>query len=63
MTTETKPATVTSIETASTARWLTRALERARADARKAPTEDAVDRIRLRVFGEGAKKAQRTIAA
>jgi len=61
---ETKPATIHSIETASAARWLANALAPARARAKQAPTEDAIDRIRTRVLGEtGAKKRERSIAA
>ena len=57
-------ATVHSIEAASTARWLANALAPARARAKQAPTENAIDRIRARVFGEtGAKKRERSIAA
>jgi hypothetical protein len=59
-----KPATVHSIETASNARWLSRALAPARARSKEAPTAEAVDRIRARVFGETAQKRDhRSIAA
>jgi hypothetical protein len=62
--TQDKPATVHSIEAASNARWLSRALAPARARSREAPTADVVDRIRARVFGETAeKKTDRSIAA
>ena len=62
--TQDKPATIHNIETASTARWLSRALSRARARAKDGPSAEAVDRIRARVFGEQAeKKTQRSIAA
>jgi len=62
--TQDKPATVHSIEAASNARWLSAALARARARSKDAPTADAVDRIRARVFGEAVeKKAHRSIAA
>jgi hypothetical protein len=64
MTTKTESATITSIETATTARWLTRTLAPARARTKDAPTAEAVDRIRARVFGEpAAKKTERSIAA
>ena len=65
MTTKTKePATITSIESASAARWLRVALAPARARAKQEPTATAVDRIRARVFGEGVqKKTHRSIAA
>lgn len=57
-------ASITSIETATTARWLSRALAPARYRSKEAPTAEAVDRIRARVFGETAtKKADRSIAA
>jgi hypothetical protein len=62
--TATTTATVHSIEAATTARWLASALAPARARAKQAPSEDAVDRIRMRVFGEpAAKKRERSIAA
>ncbi|MEX0611204.1 MAG: hypothetical protein WD229_03715 [Pirellulales bacterium] len=62
--TDEKPATVHSIEAASTARWLSRTLAPARARSKEAPTAEAVSRIRARVFGEPAqKKAERSIAA
>lgn len=57
-------AKIDSIEDAKTARWLSQTLEPARARAKAAPAEDAIDRIRDRVFGDAAaRKAQRSIAA
>jgi hypothetical protein len=62
--TQDKPATVHSIEAASNARWLSARLAPARARLKEAPTAEAVDRIRARVFGEPAeKKTHRSIAA
>ena len=61
MTTE-APAPISSIQDASTARWLARALEPARARVLAAPTDDALERIRARIFGERPRKA-RTLAA
>lgn len=52
------------IQDAATARWLTLTLAPARAAVRQAPSAEAVDRIRLRVFGDAAPKKQtRTLAA
>jgi hypothetical protein len=62
--TEKTPATVTDIESASTARWLRRALAPARARVAAGPTEDAVERMRAQIFGEDTpKKRARTLAA
>jgi hypothetical protein len=62
--TENKPAALHSLEAATTARWLTRALAPARARSRECPSAEAVDRIRERVFGEPAiRKTHRSIAA
>jgi hypothetical protein len=61
MTTETA-APITSIQDASTARWLARALEPARTRVLAAPSQAAIERIRARVFGEPLRKA-RTLAA
>ena len=58
------PENVTTFEDASNSRWLAVKLAAARASVKAAPTEDAVERIRARVFGEGAaRKKQRSIAA
>lgn len=55
---------VTTIEDATTARWLSKALAPARAEAASGPSAEAVDRIRARVFGEAApRRAARKIAA
>jgi hypothetical protein len=62
--TEHTPATVSDIEDAATARWLTRTLGPARAAVMRAPTAEAVDRIRARVLGEAApRKHTRSLAA
>ncbi len=60
-TTET-PAAITSIEDASAARWLASALEPARARGATEPTDEAIERIRARVFGERPRRAG-TLAA
>jgi hypothetical protein len=60
MTTETAAA-ITSIEDASTARWLTQTLAPARDRVQAEPSDEALERIRARVFGEAPKKA-RTLA-
>jgi len=58
------PASVHSIETASTSRWLSRALAPARARSNEVPSAEAIDRIRARVFGETSpRKRERSIAA
>ena len=61
MTTET-PAAITNIQDASTARWLARALESARARVLAEPSDEAIERIRGRIFGERPRKT-RTLAA
>jgi hypothetical protein len=60
MTTE-SPA-VTSIEDAAAARWLMRALAPVRNRVLAEPSDEALERIRARVFGERPRKA-RTLAA
>jgi hypothetical protein len=60
MTTETP--TIAHIQDASTARWLARALEPARARVLAEPTDEAIERIRGRIFGERPRKT-RTLAA
>ena len=58
------PAAMNDIEAATTARWLTRALQPARAEAMAGPSAEAIDRIRARVFGEPTtKKRFKTLAA
>ena len=58
------PAAITDIEDAATVRWLARTLAAARADARRLPSDEAVDRIRTRVFGDAtARKHRQRIAA
>ncbi len=61
MTDET-PAAITNIEDAATARWLAVTLAPARALVQAEPSEQALDRIRARVFGDAPRKA-RTLAA
>jgi hypothetical protein len=57
-------AAITDIEDAATLRWLARTLAPARAAARHEPTEDAVDRMRERIFGETTRKpARQRVAA
>jgi hypothetical protein len=63
MTTKT-PANLTTIEEASTARWLTKTLANARIETQAVPTAEALDRIRTRVLGvHKPRKAERSIAA
>jgi hypothetical protein len=62
MTTETPTAAVSHIQDASTARWLARALEPARARVLAEPGEEAIERIRARIFGDRSHKT-RTLAA
>ena len=63
MTTNT-PANVTDIEDATTVRWLADTLDDARADVKRVPTAEAVDRIRARVLGATvSRKTERSIAA
>ena len=63
-TTAAAPENVTTIQDASNAHWLAAKLALARARAKEAPTEEAVERIRTRVFGTGAtRKKERRIAA
>ena len=55
---------ITDIEDAANVRWLAKKLEPARAQVQSAPTEEAVNRIRARVFGDAApRKVSRSIAA
>ena len=55
---------ITTIEDASNARWLAAKLVLARVRAKEAPSEEALERIRARVFGIGApRKRERRIAA
>ena len=63
MTTQT-PDNVSTIEDGSNSRWLAARLAPARARVAVVPTDEAVDRIRARVFGEAAaRKKVRKIAA
>jgi hypothetical protein len=63
MTTRTA-ARITDIEDAANVRWLAKKLEPARAQVQATPTDEAVDRIRARVFGDSAaRKVSRSIAA
>jgi hypothetical protein len=61
MTDET-PTAITNIEDAATARWLARTLAPTRALVQAGPSDEALGRIRARVFGEAPRKA-RTLAA
>ena len=64
MTTTTAPTQINSVEDAETSAWLAQTLEPARARLREAPTADAIDRIRARLFGEPERrKKDRSIAA
>ncbi len=55
---------VSAIEDGSNSRWLAATLLPARARVHAVPTEEAVERIRARVFGEAAtRKKHRKIAA
>lgn len=56
------PAAITNIEDASTARWLAKTLAPARNRVQAEPSEEAIERIRARVFGAAPRKA-RTLAA
>jgi hypothetical protein len=57
-------AAITDIEDAATVRWLANALAPARAEARHEPTDEAIDRMRARVFGKAARpKHRQRIAA
>jgi hypothetical protein len=59
-----QPAAITDIEDAATVRWLANTLAPARAEARRLPSEEALDRIRTRVFGDTAtRKHRQRIAA
>ena len=65
MTTET-PAAITNIQDASTARFVARALAPARDRVLAEPTDEALERIRARIFGERAAvggRKTRTLAA
>jgi hypothetical protein len=57
MTTE-APASISSIEDAAMARWLTRTLAPTRARVLGEPSEEAIERIRARLFGEAPKKTR-----
>lgn len=57
-------ANISDFDDAATARWLREKLEPARLHVGTAPTADAIDRIRARVFGEpGFRRSRRSIAA
>jgi hypothetical protein len=55
-------ATITDIQDAATARWLTTTLAPARSRSQAAPSAEAVERMRLRIFGAPARKSK-TLAA
>lgn len=61
--TEHTPATVTSMEDASNARWLAKTLAPARAHMAGVPSAEVIDRIRERVMGESAPRKRTRIAA
>lgn len=61
MTTE-APAAISNIEDAATVRWLARVLKPVRNRVANEPTDAALERIRLRIFGEAPRKT-RTLAA
>jgi hypothetical protein len=61
MTTE-APAAISNIEDAATVRWLARVLKPARNRVANEPTDAALERIRMRIFGEAPRKT-RTLAA
>lgn len=54
---------IVSIEDAQAARWLGRVLAPARAHNADGPSDEAIDRIRMRVMGEPARRQKRTLAA
>ncbi len=57
-------ANISTIEDAATSKWLTTALADARERMAQVPTDEALDRIRMRVFGETSpRKQRRSIAA
>ncbi len=57
-------AAITNIEDAAAARWLTRTLKPARVHILGTPTDEAIARMRLRIFGEvPARKPRKIIAA
>lgn len=47
-----------TLETMQTKRWLERTLAPARERIRRAPTPEAVERIRRRTFGELARRSR-----
>ena len=55
---------ISDFDDATAARWLRLTLEPTRRNGPKAPTAEAVDRIRARVFGDAApRRRHRSIAA
>ena len=57
-------AKITPIEDVTLARWLSKTLAPARAEAAAGPSDEAVARIRTRVFGEASpRQPAREIAA
>ncbi|MDP9238150.1 MAG: hypothetical protein M3P30_12275 [Chloroflexota bacterium] len=54
---------IANFEDASTVRWLTATLLPARHRIENVPSVEVIDRIRDRVFAEGAPRAARSIAA
>ena len=59
---ESATANITDIQDAATARWLVTKLALARSRAESAPTAEAVERMRQRIFGAPARKSK-TLAA
>lgn len=63
MTTKT-PANITMLEDAAASKWLASTLAAVRERTQLVPTDEALDRIRMRVFGTTSpRKQHRSIAA
>jgi hypothetical protein len=56
------PAAITNIEDAATVRWLAGVLAPVRNRVTTEPSEQAIERMRARIFGEAPRKS-RTLAA
>lgn len=54
---------ITTLEDVAAARWLGRVLAPARAHYADGPSDEAIDRIRMRVTGEPGRRQKRTLAA
>lgn len=59
---EQTPALITDIRDAALARWLLQTLEPARDRVQDAPSEEAIERMRARVFGAPVRQSK-TLAA